>query len=86
MELYRLANNLRFAIPQELYQLEPNKVYLFIPKYGADGAIIMNMMILRDSLSMILQSNIRLNILPVDNEALIEKIGDTCKLPWHNVT
>ena len=75
MELYRLANNLRFAIPQELYQLEPNKVYLFIPKYGADGAIILHMAILRDSLSMILQSNIRLNILPVDNEALIEKIA-----------
>lgn len=50
-------------------------VYLFIPKYGADSAIIFNMRVLLDSLSMTLQSNIRLNIIPVDYEVLITKIA-----------
>lgn len=76
MELDRLANNLQFAIPKELYLLEPNKVFLFVPKCGVDAASVYNMFTALDTISYICQSNdTRLNFFPTDNEALIDKFA-----------
>lgn len=72
MILDRLAKTLQFAIPQELYLLEQNKVTVFVPKHGIDAPTVFQMVSLLDTISYMCQSDeIRLNFFPTDNDALI---------------
>ena len=76
MELYRLANNLRFAIPQELYQLEPNKVTLFVPKEGVSQLTIITLQRLLQYFRFLCrENNVNLFFYPTENEALIDKMA-----------
>lgn len=76
MELSKLANNLRYYIPKELYQLEPNMVTFFVPK---DGVNQRNINALGDLLGyfrfLYRHNNVHLFFFPTENEALIDKIA-----------
>ena len=85
MELDRLIQALRRLIPQELYQLEPGKVFLFIPKKGVDSAIAIDAMHILDSFTVICSGKeVRLNFFPTDNEVLIGNIA--IRIPLENQT
>jgi len=76
MELDRLANNLRFAIPKELYQLEPNKVTLFVPKEGVSQLTIITLQSLLQYFRFLYRdNNVNLFFFPTENEALIDKLA-----------
>ncbi len=71
----RLSNYiLNNVVPQELYQLEPGKVFLFIPRDGINATIALNIMNILDSFPVICQGEdvdkIKLNLFPTDNEIL----------------
>lgn len=76
MDLNKLANNLRFAIPKELYQLEPNRFTFFAPKQGVRQRLII---ILRDLLCYFRflrrDKDVDVTFFPTENEALIEKMA-----------
>lgn len=76
MELDRLANNLRFAIPKELYQLEPNKVTLFVPREGVSQHTIITLQSLLQYFRFLYRdNNVNLFFFTTENEALIDKLA-----------
>lgn len=76
MDLNKLANNLRFAIPKELYQLEPNKFTFFAPKEGANQRTINNLAdLLRYFRRLYRDNNVNVALFPTENEALIDKMA-----------
>lgn len=82
MDITKLKSNLQSAIPEEVYQIEPNKVFLFIPR---EGIAVLDMLKESDSLLMIFPDiEIKLNFFPTDNEALIG--GYAIKIPQETGT
>ena len=82
MDITKLKSDLQSAIPEELYQLKPNKVFLFIPR---EGVSVFDMLKESDSLLMIFPDiEIKLNFFPTDNEALIG--GYAIKIPQETGT
>ena len=76
MELSKLANNLRYYIPKELYQLEPNMVTFFVPKDGVNQRTIMVLEeLMRYFRFLYHDNNVHLFFFPTENEALIDKMA-----------
>lgn len=75
MDLVKLKNQLQIAVPQELYQIEPNRIYNFIPREGVSIASGYNLMHQLDSLQLFYLNKVKLNFYPTDNEALLDKLA-----------
>ena len=76
MDLNKLANNFRFAIPQEFYKLEPNIVTFFVTKEGAHQGIINALAdLLRYFRFLHREKDVNLTFLPTEKESLIEKMA-----------
>ena len=72
MDINKLKNNLRFAIPKELYDIEPGQVAYFASKEGLyqwELNTLMNLMSYFRRLHK--DNNIKLSIVSTDNELLI---------------
>lgn len=72
MDITKIKNNLRFAVPKELYDIAPGQVVYFASK---DGLCQFELIILADLLRYFRQlhkyNDIKLSIVPTDNELLI---------------
>lgn len=69
MDLTKLKNQLPITVPQELYLIEPNKVFYFVAKDGfALGTAIDMMQILTELYRY--GAEVQLNCFPTENEAL----------------
>ena len=72
MDIAKIKNNLRFATPTELYDIAPGQVVYFASK---DGLCQFELIILADLLRYFRQlhkyNDIKLSIVPTDNELLI---------------
>lgn len=74
MDLAKLKNQLQIAIPQELYLIEPNKVFLFIAKDGFGQGTAFEMVQVLNRLHRF-GAKVLLNCFPTENEALIDLIA-----------
>lgn len=62
-----------FAIPVELYNIEPGQIAYFVPRDGmSQRSSMMLMDFLHYFLSLYEENNVKLNIVPTDNELLID--------------
>lgn len=72
MDITKIKNNLRFAVPKELYDIAPGQVVYFVSK---DGLKQRELYILAELLRYFRQlhndNDIKLSIVPTDNELLI---------------
>lgn len=72
MDITKIKNNLRFAVPKELYDIAPGQVVYFASK---DGLCQFELIILANLLRYFRQlhkdNDIKLSIVPTDNELLI---------------
>lgn len=85
MDLDKLKSNLKYAIPLELYQIEADRVTLFISKNGISqrtSMIVTEMF--RYFRRLYKDNNVTLSFFPTDNEALIDKIA--ARLPQEDGT
>ena len=73
MDITELTKQLQFAIPEELYEIEPGKVFFFVPKSGIDVSTVINLLGLVEYYDdYILGKDFRLNFFPTDNETILE--------------
>jgi len=85
MDLDKLKSNLKYAIPQELYQIEADRVTLFISKNGISQRTSMTVTdMFRYFRNLYKDNNVTLSFFPTDNEALIDKIA--ARLPQEDGT
>jgi hypothetical protein len=73
MDIEKIKRNLQFAIPQELYNIEPGQIAYFVPRDGmSQRSSIMLMDFFRYFRKLYKENNVKLNIVPTDNELLID--------------
>jgi len=85
MDLDKLKSNLKYAIPLELYQIEADRVTLFISKNGISQRTSMTVTdMFRYFRNLYKDNNVTLSFFPTDNEALIDKIA--ARLPQEDGT
>ena len=73
MDITELKHQLEFAIPEELYDLEPDKVFFFVPKNGFCVATAIDFMGLIDFFDECVPGGeFKLNFFPTDNASLNE--------------
>ncbi len=75
MDIDRLVNLLRFAIPDEIYDIEPGQVVYFVPKEGMDKKSSKTLYDLSRLFTEVKQRNVRTSVVSTDNEALIGMIA-----------
>lgn len=74
MSLYKLAN-LRAAIPDELYDIEPGQVAYFVSKDGVDKQSSKTLSDLFRFFTGLKKKDVRIRVIPTDNEILIGNIA-----------
>lgn len=74
MDIDRLANLQRFAIPDELYDIAPGQVVYFVPKEGMDKPSSKTLYDISRLFTGV-KKDVRVNVLPTDNEMLIGMIA-----------
>lgn len=76
MDLTKIKSTLQFAIPEELYNIGPGQIAYFIPREGMDQrASIMLMGFFRYLRKLYKDNDVKLNIVPTDNELLIDSFA-----------
>lgn len=72
MDITKLRNQLQFAIPEELYDIEPGQMCFFIPLDGLNKSLSKTLSEIFRFCSFLRKSDIRISIIPTDNELLLD--------------
>lgn len=76
MDIAKIKSNLRYVIPEELYNIEPGQVAYFVPRYGlSQRAAIYLAELFRYFRRLYKDNDVNISIVPTDNEMLIDTIA-----------
>ena len=71
-QLPLLKDQLLFAIPEELYDIEPGQMFFFVPRDGINKTLSKTLSEIFRFCTFLKKSDIRISIIPTDNELLLE--------------